>query len=97
MVLSYGGFKIESLKEGFETIRLDGSYANFKITTDPAASYKLEASASYGDLGLPENMEVQYKRDSGYSNRIEGLVGDPSAIGESTIKVKVNYGDVRIR
>ncbi len=95
VVLSYGGLKIESLEDGFKTIRLDGNYANFKIITAPDAAYKIEASATYGDLGLPENMETTYKRDSGYSYRIEGFVS--SAETESNIKVKVNYGDIRIR
>ncbi len=94
VVLSYGGLKIESLKSGFETIHLDGNYANFKITTDPDIAYKIEANASYGDVGLPENIETTYKRDSGYSYRIEGTVGEGS---ESAIKVKVSYGDIKIR
>ncbi len=95
VVLSYGGLKIESLKDGFETIRLDGSYANFKITTEPNANYKIEASASYGDVGLPDNMISTYKRDSGYSYREEGNVGKANTGG--VIKVKVNYGDIKIR
>lgn len=95
VVLSYGGFSIESLKKGFDTVRLDGSYANFKIITDTGINYKVDASASYGDVKLPEHVSTTYKRDSGYSYRVEGIVGEgtPSSI----IKVKVNYGDIRIR
>ncbi len=95
VVLSYGGFKIESLKKGFSAVRLDGSYANFKINTTPDISYKIDANASYGDISLPENIETTYNRDSGYSNRIEGVVGKGSPT--SYIKVKVNYGDIKIR
>ncbi len=95
VVLSYGGLKIETAQPGFESIRLDGSYVNFKITTAPGASYKVDASASYGDIHLPENLDVTYKRDSGYSRRFEGNIGsNPSG---SLIKVKVSYGDIRIR
>lgn len=95
VVLSYGGLSIESLKKGFDTVRLDGSYANFKIVTDPGIDYKVDASASYGDVKLPESISTTYKRDSGYSYRVEGVVG--GGIPSSIIKVKVNYGDVRIR
>ncbi len=95
VVLSYGGLSIESLKSGFDNIRLDGSYANFKIITDPNISYKVDASASYGDVKLPEQINTTYKRDSGYSYRVEGTVGKGSS--NSIIKVKVNYGDIRIR
>lgn len=95
VVLSYGGLSIESLKKGFNNIRLDGSYANFKIVTDPDINYKVDASASYGDVKLPEHIAVTYKRDSGYSYRIEGVVGQGGS--ESMIKVKVNYGDIRVR
>jgi len=95
VVLSYGGLSIESLKEGFNNVRLDGSYANFKIVTDRNINYKVDASASYGDVKLPEDVKTTYKRDSGYSYRVEGLVGNGS--DDSVIKVKVNYGDIRIR
>jgi hypothetical protein len=95
VVLSYGGLSIESLKKGFDNVRLDGSYVNFKIVTDPGIDYKVDASASYGDVKLPENMKNTYKRDSGYSYKVEGIVGEGTPT--SIIKVKVNYGDVRIR
>lgn len=95
VVLSYGGFSVESLKKGFNSLRLDGSYANFKIITDPDINYKVDASASYGDVKLPEDISTTYKRDSGYSYRVEGIVGNGTP--SSLIKVKVNYGDVRIR
>ncbi len=93
--LNYGGASIDGVANGFTEIRLDGSYADFKIRTDSNAAYHLDATGSYADIHCPDNMDVSRRIEKGSSIEIEGLVGSANAGGK--IKARLSYGDLKIR
>ncbi len=95
IILNYGLVEIENISPDFEDIRMNGSYVNFHIENTPEVPYRLEASASYGSLELPEFSVCTYQRESGYSNKMEGEINGENS--DKSIKIKVNYGDVRIK
>ncbi len=94
ILLSYGGTRINKLKKGFQELRIDGSYANFKIYPEVGCSYHLSGTASYGSISYPDDMDVIKRIDKNTSSEVEGYVGSKST--DTRIKLNIRYGGVKI-
>lgn len=93
--LSYGGAKVESIKSGFSEIRIDGSYADFKLYMDAGADYSLDAVTKYAGIHYPSNLDVHIDKEHGSSHEVKGYKGGENAKG--SIKARLNYGGLKIR
>jgi hypothetical protein len=92
--LEYGNVVIGTLLKNFTSLRLDGRYTNFKITTEEGTNYAFDAVARYADVKYPSGFEVTYEKEKGSSYEVKGYKGSKNA---SLIKAKVEYGGVKIR
>ncbi len=92
--LEYGNLVIGTLLKSFTSLRLDGKYTDFKITTEEGSNYSLDVVANYADVKYPSGIEVTYEKEKGVSHEVQAYKGSKSA---SPIKVRVDYGGVKIR
>jgi hypothetical protein len=92
--LEYGNVVIGALLKNFISLRLDGKYTNFKITTEEGTNYALDVVARYADVKYPSGFEVTYEKQKGASHEVQGYKGSKNA---SPIKARVEFGGVKIR
>jgi hypothetical protein len=95
MKTSYGDVKIEDVKNGFNSLDFNGNYTDYTVGMDPSVSYQLDVKTSYGDVRRPSSLKSTVEKEKGSSLEIIGVVGDGNT--KSTIKVRLNYGDLRLK
>jgi hypothetical protein len=95
MKTSYGDVKIDDVKNGFNSLDLNGSYTDYTIGINPSVSYQLEARISYGDVRRPANLKTTVEKEKGSSLEVIGVVGDGNT--KSSIRVRLSYGDLRLK
>jgi hypothetical protein len=92
---NYGDVTIGAVKSGFGAINIKGNYTDYVIGMDPSVSYLLDASGSYADIKQPTSIKTSMDSETANRREIVGTVGNPSS--KSVLKVRLNYGDLRIR
>ncbi|NJN35691.1 MAG: DUF4097 domain-containing protein [Saprospiraceae bacterium] len=92
---SYGDVKVDEIRAGFNQINVKGNYTDFTLGVDPSVEYHLDAKTSYGDVNRPNSLKCSVDREEGSKTELVGYKGSSSA--KSTIKVRLNYGDLLIR
>lgn len=92
---NYGDVSIGAVKSGFGTINIKGNYTDFSVGMDPSVSYLLDAAGSYGSIGHPASIKTSMDSETASRREIIGTVGNPSS--KSVLKVRLNYGDLRIK
>jgi hypothetical protein len=92
--LEYGNVVIGALLKNFTSLRLDGRYTDFKITTEEGTNYSLDVVANYADVKYPSGIEVTYEKEKGASHEVQAYKGSKSA---SLIKARVDYGGIKVR
>jgi hypothetical protein len=92
----YGGFSVDQIPSGFESIETDTKYIGVKLGIEPNASYQLDAKVSYGDLKLDEDNFQNHKRIiQNNSNETSGVVGKESSPA-ARVNVSASYGTVKL-
>ena len=92
--LEYGNVIIGALLKNFTALRLDGKYTDFKVTTESGTNFALDVVTQYADVKYPSDMEITHEYEKHSKHEVQGYKGSSNA---SPIKVRVNYGDVKIR
>ncbi|TVR74387.1 MAG: hypothetical protein EA408_02890 [Marinilabiliales bacterium] len=90
----YGNVRVDNVPPGFSKVRFVGSYGNMRMGLDERASYKIESSASYGTVTIPQSERVN-RISRGQQSTLSGKVGDdpsPSAV----IEINTRYGNVNL-
>jgi hypothetical protein len=95
MKTSYGDVKIDDVKNGFNSLDFNGNYTDYTIGMAPSVSYQLDAKTSYGDVRRPSSLKTTVEKEKGSSLEIIGVVGDSNT--KSTMKVRLNYGDLKLK
>jgi hypothetical protein len=95
MKTSYGDVKIDDVKNGFNSLDFNGNYTDYTVGIAPSVSYQLDVKTSYGDVRRPSSLKTTIEKEKGSSLEIIGVVGDSNT--KSTIKVRLNYGDLRLK
>ena len=62
---------------------------------ESGCDYRLNAASSYAGIKYPSGFNVNYEKEGGTSEKIEGFMGSKNAKG--LIKVNVSYGGLKIR
>jgi Putative adhesin len=93
--MNYGDVTIVAVKSGFGSINIKGNYTDFSIGMDPSVSYLLDAAGSYGSIKHPTSIKTSMDSETGNRREIVGTVGNPNS--KSVVKVRLNYGDLRIK
>jgi hypothetical protein len=93
---SYGSLTIDRIPSGFESLDTDTRYMGVKMGIETGASYKLDASVSYGGLKYDENEFRNTRRIiENNSTEISGTVGKEEN-PFSRVNVRASYGTVRL-
>ncbi len=88
----YGSIRIEDLKEGFDTVSINGEYCSIKIGT-PDAPFNFELKLSYGGFKRGDyNYDFTKKIEKSSSKYYEGTYKNGS--GKSKITIDSEYGSV---
>ncbi len=91
--MEYGNAKINQLAPDFGDLRIDGSYAHFKINISSGTVFDIDAESSYGDIDLPDEQHLNITKD-GAHKEIEGYIGSPNS--GNRIRARLRYGDLDI-
>jgi hypothetical protein len=95
MKTSYGDVKIDDVKNGFNSLDFNGNYTDYTVGIAPTVSYQLDVKTSYGDVRRPSSLKATVEKEKGSSLEIIGVVGDSNT--KSTMKVRLNYGDLKLK
>lgn len=92
--LDYGDLAIESLKPGFSSLEIEGSYSDFVIGIGNNVGFGLDVESRYTSVSYPKSrMEINYLVEQGRSKTIRGKT---KAEGGGTIKARLGYGSLKI-
>ena len=87
----YGNVRIDRMPAGFSKLRFESSYGNMKAGIDPDASYRIDASGSYGSVDVPGNRISRESRGGHFT--LTGVVG-AEADPQSLVEISTRYGNV---
>lgn len=92
--LNYGGARIHNVKKGFSEVVLLGNYADYRLSVERGIPYILDANTNYAGISYPNNMVVDYEKEDGTSQKVEGYMINKNV--SKIIKVDLNYGGLKI-
>ncbi|MDA3854070.1 MAG: DUF4097 family beta strand repeat-containing protein [Bacteroidales bacterium] len=91
--IKYGDVDVDRLGKNFELIKVDASYSDIDMVVENGANYKIDLSASYGDISFPR-INVTGVDKEGTSQFIRGYVGHQES--GNKILVESRYGDINV-
>lgn len=92
---SYGSFTVDRIPASFESVNVDTRYMGVKLGIDESASYRLEASVSYGSLNYDHSkLKVEKRIVENTSNQVAGIMGSENT--QSKVSVSASYGSVTL-
>ena len=91
----YGNVRIGSLKNGFGAMNINSNYTDYIVTIDKSISYQLDAVGLHADVQQPISLKTTIDKTTNSRREIIGVVGNTST--KNTIKVRLTYGDFKIR
>lgn len=89
----YGDVDVDMLGRNFELMKVEGGYSDIDIVVENGANYKIDLSASYGDISFPR-INVTGVDKEGTSQFIRGYVGQQES--GNKILVESRYGDIDV-
>jgi len=90
----YGNILITNIEDGFGLIELEGKYTDFKIGTEMAKSFCLEAECEYGDIIVPESLQIKENVKEGNSQAVSAYLTSHAC--SSRIFSIIKYGKLKI-
>lgn len=93
---TYGNIRIGSVKNGFSNINIKGTRTDCVLAIAPSISYLLDLVGSNSQIQQPASVKTTVNRQEPYRREIMGVVGSNNNT-KSVIRVRVSYGDFRIR
>jgi len=90
----YGNIIITNVEDGFGLIELEGRYTDFKVGTEMAKSFCLEAESEYGDIAVPSCLKIKESVKEGNSQVISAYLTSHSC--GSRIFSMIKYGKLKI-
>jgi len=91
----YSDVMVARVPSGFESIRINNSYGNYRINIDQSASYKIDAQAKYCNIVIPDNRARVNRISENSELKINGFVGEEDN-SSSIVNVNSSYGNIRL-
>jgi len=88
----YGNLKIGEMGINFSTVDIDTEYIGVKIGVQTNSSFSLFAKAQYGDIKVPNSMDIIHKVEKNTSKEIEGTYN----WSRCKIIINTQYGSIKI-
>jgi hypothetical protein len=90
-----GDFEVEKIARNFKSVNLDGGFSSFDLTFENPAAFNFDVKLAFGNLRLDkEQAQFSLMDKKNTSSHHIGKLG--KATGGSNLKVKAQYGDVKI-
>jgi hypothetical protein len=86
---------ISNVPSGFESLKINTSYGNYKIGVVPGTSYRIDGSAKYSDIVYPQANARVNRINENSQLQVSGVVGSNQNT-RSTVTISANYGNVRL-
>jgi hypothetical protein len=91
----YGSIKVEEIMNGFDMVDIETKYCKVNLGFDDEAAYMLNVESSYASVFFDEdNAEILKRIQEKSRKTIEARMGNGNS--ESKVKIKANYGSVRV-
>ncbi len=91
---AYSDLKANYIPAGFEEIRIENKYGNYRLGFDAEASYRIEGEAKYAKIIFPDNNRVNTVNENN-EMRVEGIIGN-DAQPSSKVNISTKYGNIRL-
>jgi len=88
----YGNLKIASLGENFSNIDIDTEYIGVKIGVNRDSSFKFYAHTQYGNIKVPDAMQITSRLEKNTSEEIKGTYNGT----DGRLIIKTQYGAIKI-
>ncbi len=89
----YSDINVESIPNGFESIKVENAYGKINLGIDPSASYELNAFVKYAGINYPENNRISRIAQNAQTT-VKGHVGNVKS--ESKVDINSSYGGVNL-
>ncbi|HUX54936.1 MAG TPA: hypothetical protein VMV56_11020 [Williamwhitmania sp.] len=93
LVGKFGGLRVDEVTNSFELIDVNLEHAGVRLGM-PSTSYKINADASFGNINLPDNANVN-RISKNTSTHVDGVVGS-DANAKATVKIQTKFGDINL-
>ncbi|MCB0526647.1 MAG: DUF4097 family beta strand repeat protein [Saprospiraceae bacterium] len=93
--ISNGSLDVITLARNFNDANIRAKYTPVVIGVENGANFNFDAEANNADVHYPHNVTVKSRSDTGEFESVKGYYGDPNT--KSSVKVRLNYGDVIIK
>lgn len=94
MVGKFGGLRVDNVASTFELIDVNLEHAGVRLGMPSSTSYKINADASFGNINLPDNANVN-RISKNTSTHVDGVVGS-EANAKATVKIQTKFGDINL-
>ncbi|MFC2090094.1 hypothetical protein ACFLT1_04895 [Bacteroidota bacterium] len=89
---AYTNVTLGTISSGFKTIQAEMAFGNLEAELAPGASFRIDASASFGSIKIPDGDYSSTKEHNVHT--VSGKIGDnPSAVVEAEFK----YGSLKLK
>lgn len=92
----YTDVNIGKVLSGFETVKINSSYGNYRIGIEDEASYRLDGYAKYCSINYPEDKARINRISENNELRIDGVIGE-NQNPRSEITVSTDYCNIRLQ
>ena len=91
----YTDVNVGRIPSGFEAVKINSSYGNYRIGIAQGASYRLDGYAKYCSINYPEDQKVSRISENNELT-VEGVVGNNQNPG-SAVTVNTSYCNIRLQ
>lgn len=89
-----GGFRIEEVDKGFESISLEGKFGAFRIGLSEGTNSSFEAKLKFCELNYSDiNLDMTYSVEEDFKSEYRGKIGNGSG---GKISIISEYGNVKL-
>jgi len=88
----YGNLKVDAMGANFSKVDIDTEYIGVKIGVDSHSSFKLNARTQYGDIKVPDAMDITSRLEKNTSTEIEGTYKGTNG----KMIIRTQYGSIKI-
>lgn len=88
----YGNLKVDAMGANFSKVDIDTEYIGVKIGVDSDSSFKFYGHTEYGDINVPDAMDITSRLEKNSSTEIEGNYKG----SDGKMIIHTQYGSIKI-
>jgi hypothetical protein len=92
----YTDVNVGRIPAGFETVKINSSYGNYRIGIEDNASYRLDGYAKYCNINYPDNNSRINRIEENNELTVDGVIGGKQT-PRSEVTVSSSYCNIRLQ